>query len=644
MPRRSIVLAAGWLLAAGSATAASFPAIPEQHKNLTEVPGAPGAPAVVLFAVADVKLQDPVRDSSVSIFHVERRIKVLTAEGVTEYGEIAIPHSRQWRLSNFAARTVRPDGQVVPVDKKAIFERQSSRSERLYETVAAFPAVEPGAILDLQYDLYFDTYFFLQPWPFQSEIPTLRSEITYHIPDSLAVGSWGQGVPGREVKQDVKPEKDGRRLTVSSENLPAIPDEPFGLPPNDLTAKFMLVPHYFVTFGQRVPLMETWKELCSLVEINLYKPARGNSQQAKAKARALAASARGDRRAAAQLVYEHVRDHIATSGTYSVLTLAKKGVDEALATGQGSPADKALALQAMLEALKIDSDLVWAPDREDGLFDPAVPNPDWFERVLVRVRFDDEEVFLDPSDERLAFGRLRPGNEGQTAMLMSSKNPEAIQLPRRPHDANARKARVQLAIGEEGEVTGIGELALTGHHARANLDPRGKQEDLEKRWQDWLSGRFPGFEVSAVTVRQEPSDQQVTVTWALAHQEEEVLGDEVTLHPSRPLGPLRQIFELPPERRRSPAILSFADSDQLEVTLTWPPDWQLERAPAALDRSTAAGRAVLEVQQEADRLVLSRRFDITSTLFSDSTAYAAVRTLYEAMEKKDAEAVVILRR
>ena len=57
--------------------------------------------------------------------------------------------------------------------------------------------------------------------------------------------------------------------------------------------------------------------------------------------------------------------------------------------------------------------------RDRGALDPRLPNPNAFDTVLVTLRIEGEDVFLDPSMRRLGFGHIRPGYEGTPALIVS---------------------------------------------------------------------------------------------------------------------------------------------------------------------------------------------------------------------------------
>ena len=90
-----------------------------------------------------------------------------------------------------------PDGRIVPVPSDARFVRKTSRSHKTFTTALAFPAVQVGAILDYQYELWFDTIFYLEPWYFSEEIPVRYSEIVFKTPPEVGASGLEPRRPRR---------------------------------------------------------------------------------------------------------------------------------------------------------------------------------------------------------------------------------------------------------------------------------------------------------------------------------------------------------------------------------------------------------------------------------------------------------------
>lgn len=630
-------------ISASAASAASFPPVTETERALTEVPGYPHAPAVVLFEKAELRIMDLRHDNS-SRLEVLKRVKILAEEG-KEYGEIEIWHSRDFRLSDLEGRTVLPDGREVTLSKDSVFEERTSRARKSFVTKAAFPAVEVGAIVDYRYALNWDSIYHLEPWFFHNRVPTLLTEITYDKPNNLGIKTWYRETSPQKLQSEVLKSTRGARLRVWLENLPPVPDEPHSFPFSDLSSRFMVVPKELMLGGQKEPILDSWKTLCLLIDQQgFYGQARRKDRQASKQAQALAAKA-ASAREKARALYAFVRDEILSADSGSVFIDRESNVDRTLADGRGTSAEKAILLQAMLAAVKVDSRLVWVADRREGQADLSVANPYWFDRVIVRAEVDGEHAYLDPYDRGLGFGRLSPYYENTEALLFDKKDPEVVTLPGQPFDRNVRRAVLDLTLDDEGRLTGTGTLRLAGHSARPRLRWKDDAEATAEAWKEWLEENLSRFEIGDVAVEESIDEEELRVAWSLAQRQEDVLGDETSLRPSRPLGPVSQPFTLPAESRYTPVWFAYGDRDEVEVTVAWPEGWELDVVPSAsrFDHEVGAFVAAAEVDEAGRRLTFRRRFDVHHSVFGHDR-YAALRQLFGEAEKSDAQELVWVRR
>jgi hypothetical protein len=209
----------------------------------------------------------------------------------------------------------------------------------------------------------------------------------------------------------------------------------------------MLVPTEIGLQGQRIPLLESWETTCEIFADN-YSGARRKDRDAKKQAAQLAPGANSllDRIAA---IHAFVRDEVRTEPSVGIGVGEDEKVDRVLQDRSGTPVAKALLLQSMLEGVKLDSELVWVADRTAGTPDLGLANPWWFDAAVVRVEVDGRQFYLDPVDRRVGFGRLPPYYAGTQGLLFHRKNPRIVDLPQAPHDANLRRAVVDLKIDDE---------------------------------------------------------------------------------------------------------------------------------------------------------------------------------------------------
>jgi transglutaminase-like putative cysteine protease len=629
------------------AAADVFPPVTEKERSLASVPGEPNAPAAFLFRKSEFLMMGygvGGQEARSSRLLVQERVKILTEKG-KELGEVSVAHSDSARLSGFKGRTVLPDGRVIPLGDDAKFQRKISRRRNQRVTTVAFPAVEVGAILDYQYELRFDFYLIMEPWYLADLVPVLHAEVLFKIPEEIQAQSWLRDPYKVGIKSETKKTKTGTEILIWADNVPSVPDEPFSLPFADEAALILMLPTAVNNGGYETKLLESWQTVCERLD-EIYERPRKKDGAAVKKAREITAAvtAPGEREKA-EAIYRFVRDGIETIDAPGIFPAEGASVDKTLTQQRGDYVDKAMLLQAMLRAAKLDARLVWAADRWNGLVDIRVANPGIFDSMFVAVDVDGKRHFLDPSDNALGFGHLRYGYEGMPALLFDKKKPETIVLPEPPFTQNGRRAVLDLSLEADGRIAGKGELVLTGHHAWERLRWQEDEAATLKAWTDWLKEQLGDFQIEDVRFEEIVDQETAKVTWSLKQREEEVLGDEASLYPSAPIGPTKQPFVQDASKRRSLVLFRFADRDEVELRLRWPEGWKLDTQPKPATVRNRGGElsVAVEVDEAGRSLVYRRRFDIPLRQLDTTGQYQDIRALFAAVERSDAEALGLVK-
>lgn len=623
------------------AAAKEFPPVTDAERQLENLDWEPGAPAVVIYRDAELRFRDYVRDANSRLL-VEERVKILTDEGV-EAGVREIPHSRFLRLGTVEARTLAPDGSSIPVGEDAIFTERRSRSSRSYVTKVTFPSVTRGSILDLRFELFWDSFYYLDPWLFHQDLPVLRSEISYLKPDNLTVTTWGRQTGPQEFQVESTKAPGGMRIDIAMENLGALPNEPFSFPDIDLSSRFMVVPTRIFYSGSRIDLLSDWPGVCETFEDEVYLDFLKNQKRdVKAKAKELTVDA-AETAAKVEKIFAFVRDEVSMEDSLGVFLSSERDAGDVLKSLSGSSAEKTLLLRALLDVVKVESEALWVADRREGGVVPDVPNPAWFTGVILRAHFDGRSVYLDPNDHGNAVGTLMPHLEGTIAVNCQNKKEPASNLPGRPAESNQRTARLKFTVDGDGALHGEGAMLLEGHAAWRRLGVYENDDAARDGWEERLGEQFPGFIVDDLTVEESVEQQQVTLRFKLTQREEDVLGDELSLRPSRPLGQT-QPFALPIDKRRTPVLMPFGYSDQSVVELAWPEGWDLERLPQNAQHDGPAGRFTSQftVNETARTLRYERSFSLNNHQFIGDEAYGALRELFDAASTSDVQEVLWL--
>jgi hypothetical protein len=104
------------------------------------------------------------------------RIKIYNARGVEEYTTIDLVSSAgEMRVSDLRARTIKPDGRIIELENKNIFERTVAKAgrEKVKMKAFSFAGVVPGDIIEYQWKQYRDNYWSRYNRLYlQREIPT----------------------------------------------------------------------------------------------------------------------------------------------------------------------------------------------------------------------------------------------------------------------------------------------------------------------------------------------------------------------------------------------------------------------------------------------------------------------------------------
>ena len=192
---------------------------------------------------------------------------------------------------------------------------------------------------------------------------------------------WSRAPLGVVIhKEETDSSLKGHVLRAWADNLPSLPQEPYGPPFEDLAAQVLLLPAAEkANTSQPIPLFESWSSTCALFS-RIYTMVGVRDNGVERRARKIAGS--GTPRQKAEALYRFVRDEIQTepSAGIAVAVDPAGSVTGVLSRHRGTGVEKALLLGQMLFFSHIDYSLVWARDRRLGVAtDPKAPNPGWFD-------------------------------------------------------------------------------------------------------------------------------------------------------------------------------------------------------------------------------------------------------------------------
>jgi len=158
---------------------------------------------------------------------ISQHMKFLTQKGIEDYGTKTITYNPASETVATVKGTVTlPDGKTVDISRDDIFEKDviDKGRRRRAEIKVAFPALEPGAEVEITYTRSYEGTRSVSAWPFQSELFTAESEVTF-IP--WPSRPWGYTISNSDIRPEVTETRPGgnKAYTVQRTNIPALPRE-----------------------------------------------------------------------------------------------------------------------------------------------------------------------------------------------------------------------------------------------------------------------------------------------------------------------------------------------------------------------------------------------------------------------------------
>jgi hypothetical protein len=429
------------------------------------------APAVLVLDRTVVR----VLDDGAIIVLTHNIVKVLTKDGITRWGEVAVPQGAEI----LALRTHKADGSTREP------EEISGK-----ETISA-PDLAPGDFVEwetIEYRAPSDGLapgFLAERFYFQSvELPLHLSELVLVVPPKLALAVDARA--GAPAPSETRAADGARVLQFTARHMPQLFAERASVRPEDW------IPSVRISAGL------TLDGYVRTLRDNLYGVAR-TSPALRAEALRIAGSVGPGHAAIANAIVRWVMDHIeAEPNLYESAT-------GTLARGRGN---RAALVVALARALGVNASLALARTLGAAPAEaPAVPQElDDFSDVL--VRFADlgdggGVTYLDPRYEHAAFGYLPPGLDGAAVLAIDTGR---IEIARGRSDAqDERRVSVDLHVDEGGQASGTVVEELRGWPAiewaafakELGDDSRKLRQEFEQRW---LGQHFPGARLGGLAI------------------------------------------------------------------------------------------------------------------------------------------------
>jgi hypothetical protein len=490
-----------------SGDATAWPEITQAEKSLTKVPEDPEADAVVLLKTRDGRILRKA-DDLVNVLQHHWRLKVLTERG-KQYGAVRIRATKGSRVDAIEARTIKPDGTIVPVAPDQIFDKVVLRvgSYTIVDKVFNFPAVEQGAILEYRYQRHDNGLFFLDPYFFAGEEITLRSRVSqgflggssYSIVCDLCpavqpvIGEWRDG------------KQKGQLYTMELKNVPGYRDEILMPPERETTPRLEMVLNLwkgqaFWALGRQDRFFIDWASVAGYVSYGYDKTIKEGQSAIKPVVDGWVQGAASPQEKAAAVV-RHVRNDFRYI-PYTSVVGASRSIGAILKDKTADNEEKAVLLLAALKTLGIEGQAVLVSGKDSGSVNPKFFSLSQFTHTVVALpKPDGGADYVDPTVSYAPYAFMPWRDSGANALLVKGGQGELIDLPTKT-ELSTTRYRVTLKPKTDGKAEADVVVELNGEDAmdvREDLVPA--SETARSDWlKEWLDDRRPGAVLSAQAI------------------------------------------------------------------------------------------------------------------------------------------------
>jgi len=632
-----VCLAAGFIVIEPAAAENWLPLSQDDMKMISE-PNAPQAPAIYLYRQVDRS------DASFHETYYER-LKILTDEG-RKYADIEIPYEKGSEyISDIAARTILPDGTVIPFNG-TIYDKLivSARDKKLMTKTFTLPSAGVGSIIEVKYDKRLPYgWVYDSHWILSRELYTREAKFSLEPNEEFPMRwSWPRGIPGGGV-----PKKERGKIRLEVHDVPAFATEEFMPPENELKYRVDFVYSADTSDNEKDP-KAFWKRFGrrEFTQVERFIDYKKALQQAVAQTVQPGDSDDAKLRklyARAQQIHNTSYDPEKTEEEQKREKQKEaKDVSDVLASGRGNGLQVTWLFLGLARTAGFQADPVLLSTRDRYFFNPGLMNPTLLNSNLVIVKVDGKDLYLDPGIPFTPFGLLPWSETGVTGLRLDKEGGTFVTVPV-PGPEDSRIERKAVFNFDRGSLQGTVTVTYTGLEASWRRLTERDEDDTDRR--TFLKNdveRFIPTGIEAKLTNQPDwsgSDTPLVAEFDLTVPGWAQLAGKRAVFPSGLFGAAeKHTFEH--VARSHPVCFDFPYRLADDVTITLPDGWKVESIPKLKGLDLKGMLYYASAEQQGQTLHLRRRIDLGVVLVAVQ-AYPTIRNFYQTVRSGDDEQIVM---
>lgn len=444
---------------------------PEQLK-MTSDPAAPNAAAVYLY-------YEDIVDDKVHFHKVYAEVKILTEKGKDAFNEIEIPYEAGEAgvdVGQVQGRTIEPDGTVVPFTGKPYQkELLKTGTEKVMEKVFSLPDVRVGSILEYQFTISYDAYYFEPPsWFVQKDYYV--HEAHYHfVPTDTHMNIVTTDAHGHEnsVHQllyyqflpqgaQVREGLDGFDLVVS--DVPSLEDEPYTPPIGSFSYRVLF---YYSPYASG---QEFWKAEGKYWSKDVNRFAEPSGKIKEAVAQIVSPGDTDEQKlekiyAAVMTVdnTDFTREH--TQQENKAEGQKDKTAADIWANKRGDSNEITRLFIAMARAAGLNADAMIVTERNHRILNQGYLDWEQLSDEIAIVKVDGREQYFDPGERYCEYGKLDWLHTQMLGIRQTDNGTEVAEVPGANYKDNLILRVANLTLSANGAVQGQIRVTMNGTQA-----------------------------------------------------------------------------------------------------------------------------------------------------------------------------------
>jgi hypothetical protein len=582
------------------------------------------------------------------------RAKIFSARGLDHFAKIELPYSEGNPVREIAVRTIKPNGEIVELSRKDIYDRVVVKAGKIRVKVKSFsPAgLEPGAIVEYSYREHWGYWRWYVPMYFQSKLPARYvryrfepisgQELSMIAAHRLTVSAAYFQFPLQPLKAD----REGR-FTFELRNVPAFEEEPDQ--PPELNSQSSVLLCY--SLESQLEPKAHWANFARDLHERQEREAKV-TKTIRATAAEIVGNATGDEDKLHKL-HDFCRTKIvnrysdASGLTPAQLEKLKANATAAdtLKNGSGTSDDIAVLFVALARAAGFDARLARVNDRSFITFEARLKEPFMLSDLLTAVRLQGKWIYSDPGASYFPFGMVHWRNT-QTAVIVAAKADAEIELlPAGNADQSEEIRTAKLQLDADGTLEGsvtmeyLGQCEAMMKYALDGMSAAERETYLREDLQEHLKlAELTEINVENATHSVAP----LKISYRLRIPEyADRTGTRLFLQPAvfRKNVPAR--FTAP--KRKNSLIFRFPYKETDIVRIKPPEGYVLEEgsAPESLGLGSVGDYKIQISLVKSSGEIIYRRAFTSKALQIEARFYDVLRTAFEEVQRRDSHTLTL---